>query len=101
MVSLSEHVVSPAEATSLCPRRRKGKKPNIATVYRWMTVGCKGVILESLQVGGTRCTSREALQRFFDALTAKAAGQPAPAPTPRVDRRAVAQAERVLDSAGI
>lgn len=101
MVSLNEHVVSPTEATRLCPGRRKGKKPNVATIYRWMTVGCKGIILESLQVGGTRCTSREALQRFFDRLTAQAAGSPPPAPAPRVDRRAVAQAERVLDRAGI
>lgn len=101
MVSLSESLVSLAEATKLLPRRRKGKRPNVATLYRWSTIGCKNVVLETAQIGGTRCTSREALQRFFDRLTAQAAGSPPPAPAPRVDRRAVERAERVLDRAGI
>jgi hypothetical protein len=65
MVSLSENLVSLTEATKLLPRRRKGKRPNVVTVYRWSTIGCRGVKLETIQVGGTRCTSREALQRFF------------------------------------
>lgn len=73
----------------------------MATLYRWSTIGCKGVVLETAQIGGTRCTSREALDRFFAALTAQAAGSPPHSPAPRVDRRAVAQAERVLDAAGI
>ena len=33
--------------------------------------GVRGVILEALQVGGRRCTSVEALQRFFKALSQK------------------------------
>ena len=101
MVTLSESLVSLTDATKLLPRRRKGRKPNISTLYRWTTIGVRGVVLESVQVGGTRCTSREALDRFFSSLTARSAGSPPPAPDHRVDRRAVAQAERVLDAAGI
>jgi hypothetical protein len=102
MVSLSEHVVSLTEATKLLPRRRKGKRPNVATAYRWTTIGCKGIVLESVQIGGTRCTSREALQRFFDRLTAQSAGTPVSPPVPsRARRRDVERAERVLDRAGI
>jgi hypothetical protein len=33
-------------------------------------------VLETLQVGGTRCTSAEALQRFFEALTRGASPTP-------------------------
>jgi len=44
-------------------------RKHVATVYRWSTAGVRGVILETLQVGGTRCTSREAVQRFCEALT--------------------------------
>ena len=101
MVSLSESVVSLIEAAKLLPRRRKGKRPNVATLYRWTTIGVRGVVLESVQVGGTRCTSREALDRFLAALTAQSAGTPAPGPAPRVNRREVERAERVLDAAGI
>jgi hypothetical protein len=99
--TLIETPVTLGAATKFIPKRRAEKKCAVETVYRWSTHGCRGVVLETIQIGGTRCTSREALQRFFDRLTAQAAGTPAPAPTPRVDRRAVAQAERVLDQAGI
>ena len=101
---LSESLLSPAEAAEILPHRRAGKKPNVATIYRWMQVGCKGIRLEFAQIGGTRCPSRESLARFFGALTAKANGQavpPPPAVTSRAQRAAVRRAERVLDKAGI
>jgi hypothetical protein len=40
--------------------------------------GCKGVVLESIEIGGTRCTSREALARFFERLTAVKRGEAVP-----------------------
>lgn len=98
---LSEQAVTLTNACKILPERRKGKKPNVATLYRWSTIGVRGVVLETIQVGGTRCTSREALQRFFDRLTAKSAGNPAPAGLPQSRRREVERAERVLDAAGI
>ncbi|MEE8104221.1 MAG: DUF1580 domain-containing protein [Planctomycetota bacterium] len=42
---------------------------HVATIYRWTTAGVRGVVLETLQVGGTRCTTHEALQRFCELLT--------------------------------
>lgn len=98
---LKETIVTLTAATKRIPPRRAGKKCAVETTYRWSTNGCRGVVLETIQVGGTRCTSLEALQRFFDRLTAQAAGAPAPAPAPRADRRAVERAERLLDKAGI
>ena len=72
----SEEVVSLTDAARLCPRRRSGKKPHVSCLYRWTTTGCKGVVLESIQIGGTRCTSHQALARFFKQLTAVAAAEP-------------------------
>ncbi len=54
----------------------------------------------SIQVGGTRCTSREALRRFFGELTAAKANQPAPQ-VRRADSASVRQAERALAAVGI
>ena len=64
----TEQVLSLREATQQLPRRRNGQRPHIATLYRWATEGLRGVHLETLQVGGTLCTSIEALQRFFERL---------------------------------
>lgn len=66
---LGEELLSLSAAARILPRRRGGKKVHTATLYRWTTTGLKGVVLESLQVGGTRCTSRQSLQRFFEQLS--------------------------------
>ncbi len=100
-----EQVVSLREACGLLPRRRAGKKPAIETLYRWSQRGCRGVRLETVQIGGTRCTSREALQRFFDALTERADGtasQPTlPATASKQRRREIAAADGYCKAAGI
>jgi len=103
---LTEVPLSLTEAARLScmPRRRGGKRPNVATLYRWTTIGCKGVILESVQVGGTRCTSTEALRRFFAALTAQAGADrstPAPREVSRDRQRQIAAADARLRAAGI
>lgn len=67
--TVSETLVSLAEAARLL-----GK--HVATAYRWSTAGVRGVVLETIQVGGTRCTSREAVQRFCERLTAPRTWQP-------------------------
>ena len=97
----NEEVVSLAEAAkSKClPRRRKGKRPHVATLFRWTTVGVRGVVLETLQCGGTRCTSVQALQRFFERCTDPSA--PAKTNTTKAREHEIAKAERELDAAGI
>ena len=65
----NETVLSFTSATKHLPHRRAGKKPHVATLYRWSTRGVRGVTLETIQVGGTRCTSIEALQRFAEHLS--------------------------------
>lgn len=62
------------------PRRRGDRPVHVATLYRWAKSGCRGVRLETLQVGGSLCTSRGALQRFFERLTAAGGGSADTAP---------------------
>ncbi len=100
MIDISaEAVVSLTEAAKRLPRRRKGRRPNVATLYRWGHTGCKGVILETLQVGGTKCTSLEALQRFCERLTKPE--MPPAAPAPQARQAAIDRADRELADAGI
>lgn len=83
--------------------RRRGRKTHTATVYRWMTIGCKGIKLKFVHVCRTRCVRRADLDEFFARLTAVAAGEAAPAGmrTTAARRRAIAQADRTLDALGV
>src|SRR4051794_33153890 len=67
--STLETLISLADAAKAVPRRRRGRKTHLSTLYRWATVGVHGVVLETLQCGGSRVTSREALQRFYESLS--------------------------------
>src|SRR3972149_8366445 len=77
-----EQLISLTHATEILPMRRAGKRPNVATLYRWCQIGVRGIRLEYTQIAGTKCTSRESLQRFFDALTEQAESGRAPVPQP-------------------
>lgn len=59
------------QAVKLLPHRRANRAPALATLYRWSNNGLKGVKLEFVQLGGTRCTSEEALYRFIQEVTAR------------------------------
>jgi hypothetical protein len=96
-----ESLISLYEAAKSLPRRRAGKKPHVSCLYRWTTAGCRGVILESVQIGSTRCTSREALARFFSALTTGRPGELPAARSVAERNRAAARAIRELEAAGI
>ena len=72
---LQEELISLAQARHLVP----GKRPHLSALYRWAQKGVRGVRLESVLIGGSRYTSRQALHRFFAQVTA-AAHTPAAAP---------------------
>ena len=98
---LSEQVLSLTKAARSCPERRGGKKPHVSCLSRWTTAGCKGVVLESIQIGGTRCTSRQALARFFHRLTALTDCDGASLRTPCQRERDIRVSEKELDRARI
>ena len=73
--ALTETLRSFAEAAQRLPALRRSKPVNPSTLWRWTTRGVRArdgliVRLESIKVGGTCCTSDQALQRFFRALSA-------------------------------
>lgn len=90
-----EKIITFSEATKLLPRRRAGKNPHVSTLYRWAKRGIRGATLETIQVGGTCCTSVEAIQRFFNALNTQ------PIQISHRDKKRVEDAERKLKEAGI
>ena len=72
---LTETLRSFAEAARRLPALRRSKPVNPSTLWRWTTRGVRArdgllVRLEAIKVGGTCCTSDQALQRFFRALSA-------------------------------
>lgn len=94
----NEDLLSLPQAAKLCPRRRGGKQPHVSCLYRWTRQGCRGVRLEWLQVGGTRCTTRQALQRFFRRLTENAKGE---APAATIEMPPSPEIAAALDAEGI
>jgi hypothetical protein len=91
-----EELISFTAATKVCKSR-----PHVATVWRWSTIGCHGVVLDSIVIGGRRFTSKEALERFISATDARAKGEPLPTRTPKQRQRSIAAAEKILEAAGI
>jgi hypothetical protein len=87
-----------------------GRRPSVSTVWRWCRRGIRGISLEYVRVGSRVCTSQEALNRFVNKLAA-ADSMPARVPTPRPPaprkrtasqrERAIAEAQRALERAGI
>jgi hypothetical protein len=96
IVLASESVFPLAESPRHVPARRGGKRLHQSTAFRWAKHGLRGVRLETIRVGGTLCTSAEALQRFFDALSAAPVGHVA---TGRA--AAVTTAGRSAETAGL
>ena len=85
------------------PIGRNGKRLHIATLYRWVLRGVRGVKLEVIMVGGSTCTSEEAVQEFFDEVTRRRrGGEVAASPMPTYQwsarrRREIEEATRQLD----
>lgn len=55
---------------TLIRRKRSGKTVAPSTVWRWIHSGLDGVRLEVCYIGSVPHTSKPALCRFFDAVTA-------------------------------
>ena len=77
----TESLLSFIEAARRLPSLRKGRPVSPATIWRWATRGVRTrggvtVRLEILKLGGTCCTSDEALARFFQALSADPTDEP-------------------------
>jgi hypothetical protein len=101
-----EKVVTLREAIALLPKTPRNKKLHVSTLYRWFLAGLRSkdgmvVRLEVVKIGGTTCTSQEALQRFFDRLSGNNSVVTPPTLTQRQRLRQIKQAEEELRRAGI
>ena len=102
----SDELLTLKAVAKMLPSGRAGKRVHFSTVFRWATNGVRGVKLETVKVGHTRYTTREALNAFVEHLScADATPEPEPTPkgwrTPAQRARDHAAAERRLDEAGI
>jgi hypothetical protein len=88
----NEHLLSMTAAAKLLPGR-----PNVATLWRWRTGGCRGHRLETILFGGRRYTSREAIKRFLGAIN----GEPISSETPRQRERSIDRAEQRAAELGV
>lgn len=73
MINANETLLTLQQARSEFPG---GRDKGIATVFRWADKGVRGVRLETLRVGRTRYTSREAIDRFIQAQNQGSSPQP-------------------------
>lgn len=64
----NEHLLTLPEVAGVLPRRN-GKNIHATTIWRWTKRGRCRVRLESVRIGGTLYSSREALQRFATRLS--------------------------------
>jgi hypothetical protein len=102
----TESILSLREAAKLLPPARQGRPVSFQCVLRWVLSGTRSpsgetVKLEAIRLGSRWLTSREALQRFAEALTPQARGDPPPKRTPRQQRRDDERAENELTKLGI
>ena len=67
--TLKEKVIPLNQVPDHLPRTPRGNPIHIASVYRWADAGVRGVILETIAIGGSRYTSVEAISRFVAATT--------------------------------
>jgi hypothetical protein len=108
MIDLStESVLSLRDAAKLLPPARLGRPVSFACVWRWVLSGARAatgqkVKLEALRLGGRWVTSREALQRFAEALTPRAEAVAVDPPRSSAGRRRASErAGRALTAVGI
>ncbi len=110
-ISPDEELITLTEATKILPRVN-GRKPAVCTLWRWCRKGMRGEFLEYVRVGRKICTTREAMLRFFTALAEQdeqidpyryrkpRLGRNRPI-TSRQRQRALAEADAILEEAGI
>src|SRR5271157_87707 len=82
---------------------RAGNPVHKGTLGLWHRRGVRGVRLETWMVGGRRCTSIEALNRFYQAVSQARSAHPShrppadAAPSPRTGRDRSKAARRAMD----
>lgn len=103
MIDISAETLLTLSAAAKRIPGRNGKGVHLGTIGRWAFDGRRGVVLESLVIGGQRYTSVEALQRFVERLNgASLEDESTPAAPSLLEReREILAAERKIFPAGM
>jgi hypothetical protein len=108
MIAEAEQLLTLEEAchSPLLTGSRRGKQAvPYSTLYRWVSSGVKGAVLESIVVGGVRMVSQEGITRFVEAATEARRYKPRKpgivARTPMQRQRAATAAGKRLHAKGI
>ena len=97
MIDLQNETVIPlTEACKHLPHR-DGRPVHASTIFRWALQGLRGIKLESIKIGGSRCTSLQALARFAERLSREESSQPLPA---RRSEQRARRTSQILRDAG-
>jgi hypothetical protein len=94
------------QASKYLPNGRRGRPVHFTTLLRWVLDGVVGpagqrIRLEAIRLGSKWVTSKEALQRFAEALT-PAVDEPLPTPrTPISRQKASERAAKELERMGV
>lgn len=97
----SEQLLTLPEAARAVPPVG-GKRPHTSTLFRWTRKGVRGgVKLECVRIGRKLCTSREALDRFFHAVTEAPAPEPNEQGSVQDWSRTPRQQERAVNAASV
>lgn len=111
VIGQDEELITLAEAAKCLPKI-DGKKVSVCTLWRWCRKGLRGVFLQYVRVGRRVCTSRQSLTRFFSTLAELDQQSSLDTRlqtrvlhrrriTSRQRQRALAEADAVLERAGI
>ncbi len=73
---------------------RGGKPVHQVTLGLWHRRGVRGVKLETIMIGGRRCTSIEALNRFYQAVSQARSSHPSHRPPAEASPSARAERDR-------
>ncbi len=90
---LAETLLTMKEARRAFP---PNLQPSTATLWRWVLRGCRGVVLESIKIGGRRYTTEAAISRFIEGCTESGKKRTLSGKTTRSD-----EAKTILDHYGI
>ena len=63
----NESLITLGDTPKHLPRRPSGKTIHKSTAHRWASRGVRGIVLETIKIGGTIYTSKEAIQRWVKA----------------------------------
>ena len=67
-ISIDDDLIAINDVPAILPRATGAKPLDRTTLHRWVRKGVSGVVLESIMVGSATFTTREALDRFFEAV---------------------------------